>query len=209
VCHSGIGVISNYWYAADGGRNNPDNVMPRAYDKIGTNSLENFPGPVAPNVTSWDFDKFKPDLVVLNLGTNDTEYINWNKGIHSAARRTEFKEGYVQFLKNIRAKNPNAKLLCTIGLMSAADIFSLIEQAVADYHAETGESDSTIAAFELPAQNTGGGNIGTDWHPLENSNAAAAKALVTRLETFMGWTKDAEVLDKEEDLIALGRAVYN
>ena len=210
VCHSGIGIISNYG-TNNGDKNNPNGVMPIIYDKIGarTNpSGETFPGGVTSLSLTWDFNKFQPDLIVINLGTNDREYIRWSGNAHSTERGNEFVAGYVAFLKDIRTKNPNAKLLCTINLMEANDIWPLVQRAVEDYKTETGESDSNITAFRLPAQNTSwnssidANNIGTDWHPLENSNATAAIALVTEIERFMSWVKDADVLEEEETLFA-------
>jgi len=211
VCYSGIGVISNYGTQSNGDKNNPGGVMPIIYDKIGSRtnpSGETFPGGVTPLSLTWDFTKFQPALIVINLGTNDREYIRWSGNAHSTERGNEFVAGYVAFLKDIRTKNPNAKLLCTINLMEANDIWPLVQRAVEDYQTDTGEGDSNITAFRLPAQNTswnstiGAQNIGTDWHPLENSNATAAIALVTEIERFMNWTKNANVLEEEETLFA-------
>jgi lysophospholipase L1-like esterase len=207
VCVSGIGIISNG--VQNNGNKNTNNVMPLIYDKTGSQTYlgeERLPGGLTPLSQVWDFNKFQPDIVVINLGTNDNGYVTWSNKTHITARGNEFAEGYVKFLKDIRAKNPNAKILCTINLMSAEDIWPYIQKAVSDYKAQTGENDSNIAAFKLPAQDVGwngvtGTNIGTDWHPLENSNVKAAKALVTEIERFTGWTNN-DVLENEADLFA-------
>ncbi len=50
----------------------------------------------------WDFGRYTPSAVVINLGTNDKSH-----GVSGA----DFQARYVTFLTRIRAKFPNAKLL--------------------------------------------------------------------------------------------------
>jgi lysophospholipase L1-like esterase len=50
----------------------------------------------------WDFARYTPDAVVINLGTNDKSH-----GVSSA----DFQAKYTTFLQRIRGKFPNAKLL--------------------------------------------------------------------------------------------------
>jgi lysophospholipase L1-like esterase len=209
ACFSGIGVISNVGTKQNGDKNtNGNDVMPAIYSQLGSHThigTEKFQGGLAPVSLDWDFAQFQPDLVVLNLGSNDVSYVTWGPtwGAYKAARGAEFKAGYLAFLKDIRAKNPNAKILCTINLMVVPDdIWSLIGEAVNAYKAETGETNSNIVAFRLPAMNNSTDSYGTHFHPSEVSNVRAAKALVTEIERFMSWTKSAEVLDKEETLFA-------
>ncbi|MFA5659273.1 MAG: GDSL-type esterase/lipase family protein, partial [Oscillospiraceae bacterium] len=95
------------------------------------NSLGKFDGELALPDVSWDFS-FKPDLIVINLGQNDISYCT-GKPEHEA----EFMNAYSDFLKQIRNANPNAKILCTLGIMGNS-LFDEIELAVSNYSAETG-----------------------------------------------------------------------
>lgn len=51
---------------------------------------------------AWDFSRYTPEAVVINLGTNDRS--------HSVSG-PDFQAKYITFLRNIRAKYPQAKLL--------------------------------------------------------------------------------------------------
>jgi hypothetical protein len=50
---------------------------------------------------SWDFSRYQANAIVINLGTNDVGH-----GVTAA----QFGAAYVQFLKDIRARRPNATL---------------------------------------------------------------------------------------------------
>jgi lysophospholipase L1-like esterase len=49
--------------------------------------------------SNWDFSRYQANAVVINLGTNDKSH-----GVST----TDFQNGYVAFLKTVRAKYPNA-----------------------------------------------------------------------------------------------------
>ncbi|GAA1615999.1 GDSL-type esterase/lipase family protein [Actinoplanes couchii] len=50
----------------------------------------------------WDFRRFRPDVVVVNIGTNDVGH-----GVSSA----DFRVAYEDFLADVRADNPRATIL--------------------------------------------------------------------------------------------------
>jgi lysophospholipase L1-like esterase len=55
-----------------------------------------------PNGPAWDFSRYQPDAVVINLGTNDKGY-----GMDAAT----FQSTYITFLQNIRARYPQTTIL--------------------------------------------------------------------------------------------------
>jgi lysophospholipase L1-like esterase len=50
---------------------------------------------------AWDFSRYRADAVVINLGTNDVGH---------SVTAAQFGAAYLQFLKDIRARRPNAVL---------------------------------------------------------------------------------------------------
>ncbi len=174
VSVSGIGVISNYTGA---GSKNDENVMPKYYEKLAY-SWASFGDWTSPAKVEWDFSKFQPDAVVINLGTNDSSYV-----AHDTTRELEFVDGYVDFMKQIRKKNPEATIFCTLGIMGA-DLYPQIEQAVEKYRAQTG--DKKVTAMEFDSQQMSDG-ICVDWHPSEKTNTKAAAKLTAYVKSVMGW----------------------
>ena len=173
VACSGFGIISGYTSS----ELNSLQTIPQYYDNIGF-SWYPFPDNTNSTDIAWDFAKFQPDVVVVNLGTNDNSYCGSNE-----SRKAEYVEGYVDFLKDIRAKNPNATIFCTLGIMGQ-ELFPQIEEAVAQYTAET--NDTNITSFEFDVQQVSD-TICVDWHPSEKTHQKAANALTDYINYVMGW----------------------
>ncbi len=64
----------------------------------------------------WGFDQSKPDVIVLNLGTNDATVIDFNEDNIRGIQK--FEEDYYQFLKMLRDKNGTQPwIICALGSM--------------------------------------------------------------------------------------------
>ncbi len=63
------------------------------------------------NSSAYKF-KFKPNVVVINLGTNDAAYIQTHPEYES-----RFTEDYYTLLSTVRMKNPSAYIVCLYGMM--------------------------------------------------------------------------------------------
>lgn len=170
VSWSGIGVYS---CSCEEGAERPkdDWLMPMiyGYTDMGTEN--------ALGITEhrpWDFGGFAPDIIVVNLGTND--YI-FTKEI--AERKAAFKAAYVKFLALIREKNPSVPILCTMGMMGR-ELCPEIEAAVG----ETG--DGSIYAFPLAEQLPEDG-IGSEQHPNTVTHKKAAETLAGKISEITGW----------------------
>lgn len=174
VSFSGYGIISGY--SGDGNKK-PEQLVPDFYDKMGNSGGAYFGDFVAQD-TAWDFSKRQPDVVVINLGTNDASYVKGN-----AAKKEEFTTAYVAFIKQVREKNPDASVFCTLGIMGA-DLYSCIEDAVGRYTSETG--DAKVYAMKFDTQNAADG-IAADWHPSEKTHEKAAEKLSAKIKEVMGW----------------------
>ncbi|MBR1891018.1 MAG: Ig-like domain-containing protein [Clostridia bacterium] len=59
---------------------------------------------------------FKPDVVVLNFGLNDANYLNWGttNGVGAEGKAKKFYNAYVNMIKAFKAVNPSVRIiLCT------------------------------------------------------------------------------------------------
>ena len=111
--------------------------------------------------TPWEFDRFKPDAIVVNLGTNDAFRISVAGG--GAGEELHFKKRYTAFLHTLRKYNgPDPVLACTLGPMNYF-LYNVMEKAVSDYQNETG--DTRVFCLKFGAINPWGEGSGGLGHP--------------------------------------------
>lgn len=171
---SGYGVISGY---TDNGEKKPEQAIPQYYESLGF-SYGSFGGN-KPQSLSWDFNEFKPEAVVINLGTNDDSYCQ-----SDSDKQNEFIQAYVEFLKKVRENNPDAHIFCTVGIMGGR-IYSSVEEAYIIYMRETGDENISVMRFDQ--QNGAEDGLAADWHPTEKTHQKAADALSAEIKAVMGW----------------------
>ena len=173
VSLSGYGIISGY--VNEGEPQKPEQTIPQYYEKLGF-SYGKFLGRT-PAEVNWTFER-QPDLIVINLGTNDDSYT-----LDFADRQETYRAAYTEFLKLVRSKNPQVKILCTLGIMGRR-LFPFVEKAVAAYSKETG--DQNIACMEFDEQLASDGYT-ANWHPTAVTHGKAAEKLTGFIRELMGW----------------------
>ena len=173
VSLSGYGIISGY--IEEGHPKKEDQALPPYYDRLAYSEGE-YMGKIPQNI-QWDFRR-QPDLVVINLGTNDDSYTQ-----DFPDRQEEYRIAYIDFLKLVRSRNPQAKLLCTLGIMGDR-LFPVIESAIDAYRAET--KDCNISAMKFDEQLPEDG-YAADWHPTAVTHKKAADKLAAEIRRLMEW----------------------
>ena len=162
---SGIGITVS-WFPL---------VMPEMYDRLDATD---------PN-SKWDFSKYTPDLVVINLFQNDSWIVNMHDNDQFKAKfgttppTPEFIiNAYREFVKSIRSKYPKAQILCILGSMDATKAGSpwpgYIEKAVSVLN------DKKIYTHFIPYKNT-------DGHPSAKEQQAMADDLIRFIDGNIRW----------------------
>lgn len=169
VSISGWGIISGY---SGDGTKKADSVLPKYYDKVGF-SWGGYVNGIVPQQIDWEFKNFESDFIVVNLGTNDNSYV---KGDSKKTR--EYIDGYIKFLYQIREKNPNSYIICSLGIMGR-DLCPAVEKAVEEYKSACG--DSKVSALRFNDQLASDG-YGADWHPSEKTHEKAGKLLTEKIK---------------------------
>ncbi len=174
VSISGYGIISGY---TNGDKKISAQTIPQYYEKMGF-SYNSFAETEKPESIDWDFSEFVPEVVVINLGTNDESYCK-----SYADRKEEYRDAYIEFIKKVREKNPDATIICALGIMGAG-LYPTVEEAVNNYQEETG--DQNVYSFRLTPQD---GSLGyaADWHPTAATHDKAAEELSAKIKEIMGW----------------------
>lgn len=172
VSFSGYGIITGY--SNDGETKATAQQVPKYYTKLGHSWAAN--GSFKPAEVDWDFSERQPDIIIINLGTNDDSY---TKDIQE--RQEEYSAAYSEFLKTVRANNPNAKIVCALGIMTDR-LFPYVQKAVDNYTAETGDSNISTLKFDVQIPADG---YSADWHPSVKTHEKASQKLADYLKTLI------------------------
>ena len=167
VSYSGHGIVSGY---TDNGEREVTMLVPPVYRQFAKTygSSKGYYSEERP----WDFTRFVPDIVVINLGTNDDSYTG-----DDPERAQEYIGGYVSFLKVVRECNPGAHIVCALGAMGDR-LYPAMEEAVRRFRETTGEEH--ISTCHLTPQDGSTGYV-ADFHPTERTHERAARELVEHM----------------------------
>jgi len=168
VSWSGIGIISCY---VDIDQNCPrtEILMPLLYpytDKSLSLRLN-----AEPEI--WPACNFKPDIVVINLGTNDASYTRQKE-----ERVCSFISGYRQLLENVHRDSPSASIAACLGVMGQ-DLCDAVENAVSLFKNDFPKVQVSVLKFDVQDEKDG---IGADWHPSAKTHKKLAQKLVIHLK---------------------------
>ncbi len=168
ISWSGNGIVSHYVDESINEPRNDEALMPELY------YYEDFSADLrrSKNRADYikrDFTAYQPQLIIINLGTNDGSYTR-----NIPARDRSFVNGYVKFLCQIREVNLDANILCTVGLMRQ-ETNALVKEAVERVNAF---GDNKVFFKEAFLQNGEVDGIGADWHPTESTQKKFAEYLL-------------------------------
>ena len=152
IAWSGIGVYRSYSAS--------DPTMPQRYDY----SIPN-------DSTAWDFSLYQPNVVVINLGTND--FSNGNPG-------QPYIDAYVNFVKHVRSKYAAANFILID--MYGGDRLMAINNVVTALKSGGEQKVETLSFSSVPNNNTA-----CNQHPNTSAQAAMGALLAARLQTLLGW----------------------
>lgn len=165
VARSGIGIYRNY----AGPKNGNENCMPNEYDYT----------QLYDHSEAWDFERFTPDVVCINLGTNDTSTEPYDYKL--------LEEAYRNFLKKVRGHYPKAKIVYLTGTMMSGKALEDVKKALNKVVAEANKAgDKEVYRFDMTPQN-GDLGMGADWHPSLWQQEKMAGELTAYLRSLMKW----------------------
>ena len=176
VARSGIGAYRNY----DGPKTgNPDSNMPVQYEYTGYAWKPELRKEPTFLQEKWDFNRYQPDVVCINLGTNDLSTPNYDLSL--------LKQGYQKLLKMVRQHNPKAKIVFLTGSMLYHQELQLAKQLLDEVTAEAQKAgDKEVYRFDMAPIN-GNKYYGNDWHPNIYQDEKMAGELTAYLLKLMNW----------------------
>lgn len=165
VARSGIGIYRNYAGPKTGNRNS----MPAMYDQT-LFGVQN---------EQWNFANYTPDVVCVNLGTNDTSTDPYDRHLLESA--------YKNFLTTLRSNYPKAKIVFLTGSMLTGQRLEHVKYALDNVVREArNRGDKEVYRFDMSWQ-TGDLGLGADYHPSIWQQEKMAGELTSYLRSLMGW----------------------
>ena len=123
----------------------------------------------------WNFQSNIPDVVVINLGTND---------FASNVEPGNFIQAYLQFIQEVRSHYPTAYILCVagphnVGLRSIESVEQVVNTRV-----QEGDARISLCILALEPDD---GLEGVDGHPSAKAHRLAAADLAACIREKMHW----------------------
>jgi lysophospholipase L1-like esterase len=166
VARSGIGAYRNYGEAKTG---SPKYNMPAQYEYTLYNDQSE----------RWDFSRYVPQVVCINLGTNDLSTNNYDVNL--------LKQGYQKLLGQVRTNNPKAKIVFLCGSMLQGKELEIARKIMDEVTEEAHRAgDAEVYRFDFTPQ-TGELKYGADWHPSIWQHEKMAGELTAYLRKLMQW----------------------
>ena len=176
VARSGIGAYRNYGEAKTG---SPRSCMPVQYEYTGYAWDLKLRDEASFLSEKWDFNRYQPDVVCINLGTNDLSTNNYDLEL--------LKQGYQKLLKLVRQHNPKAKIVFLTGSMLYNQELKEACQLLDDITAEAKKAgDKEVYSFDM-SPISGDAFYGNDYHPNIYQDEKMAAELTAYLQKLMGW----------------------
>ena len=164
IARSGIGAYRNYAGPKTG---SPADNMPAQYEHTLYNNQSE----------RWDFSRWQPDIVCINLGTNDLSTEPYDTNL--------LKQGYQRLLGQVRTNNPKAKIVFLCGSMLNGNVLDICKKILNEVTDEAHKAgDKQVYRFDFSPQD-GSLGYGTDWHPSLERHQKMADELTPFLRQLM------------------------
>ena len=162
ICSGGHGIYIN----GDGSQNY---LLPFVYDRTGTQSS---------SVVAWDHGKWHPEIVVVNLGTNDF--------VSGKNDSTQFVNATVDFVRKIRSYHPEAKVVLLDGPMLTGDYMVRCRRYL-DVAKSVLEKEGVSGLYRFSFEPKGESSTGVYFHPNKKEALEDAESLSAWIRSEFGW----------------------
>ncbi len=164
VCaRSGIGLYRNYAGKI------PDEIMPNIFPHTFYSTTGEL----------WDFSRYQPDVVCVNLGCNDTSLGKYDKSM--------LADAFKRFTKTLRNCYPNAKIVYLIGAIPESKRLADIRDAqLAAIEDAATQGDHEVYRMDFTPDD-GSLGMGSQGHPSMRRQALMGEELTAFLRQLMEW----------------------
>jgi lysophospholipase L1-like esterase len=167
VAHSGQGVVRNYGYKD---KVSPDGTMPRRFNRV----FDEKEQPL------WDYSRWKPDLVVINLGTNDFS-------TQPYPDKEVFIAGYNKLINEVLRQYGEIPVFCVVGPMIDEPCYSYVKEMVESFRSENQKKNVFFVGIPTYLMDPEK-DLGSDTHPNYQGQRKMAAHVLPVISSVLGWS---------------------
>jgi len=161
---SGIGMMVS-WF---------DFIMPQYFDQLSAAGNNN---------SKWDFSQWQPEVVVVNLGQNDSWLIDNEKSLDPAPTERDIIDAYKSFMLELQSAYPKAKFISALGSMDATKAerkhwVGYLKTAISELNKQNNHHPIDFIAFDF---------TGYQGHPRIAQHIQNADKLSAKIKSLMQW----------------------
>ncbi len=182
-------ISQSGWGIRSGWDNDPRHVMPDVYEQICGPACGEMNGSLGAGLEN-DFSAWRPDAVIVNLGSNDVSAMNqpeWRgddgrtfRQLNTAQGLDMIEDSAAAFLRTLRKRNPSARLVWAYGMVGD-QLRPQLERAVERVRRESG--DGRVYYLPLPAMTVE--TVGAREHPGTLCHKMAAETVAKFLREIL------------------------
>ncbi len=172
IAHSGMGVVRNYGYKE---KVSP-NAMPDRFNRVFDEK----------ELPIWNFSKWKPDVVVINLGTNDFS-------TQPFPDKAVFKAGYEKLINEVKKQYGDVPVFCVVGPMTDEPCYSYVKEMVEDFRSVYQRKNVYFVGIPTYLMNPEK-DLGSDTHPNYSGQRKMAAHVLSVISSILEWEYDGKEL---------------
>ncbi|MBW8333874.1 MAG: endoglucanase [Prolixibacteraceae bacterium] len=170
IAHSGMGVVRNYGYKE---KVSP-NAMPDRFNRVFDEK----------ELPLWNFRLWKPDVVVINLGTNDFS-------TQPFPDKAVFKAGYEKLIDEVKKQYGEVPVFCIVGPMTDEPCYSYVKELVEDFRSVYQRKNVYFVGIPTYLMDPEK-DFGSDSHPNYSGQRKMAAHVLPVISSILEWDYDGK-----------------
>ena len=128
------------------------------------------------NEPKWKMDSYVPDMVVINLGTND---LYRGKEQKPALTKENYLEAYRKMITRLKGAYPKVQIIASIGPMA--------HKPITEWLPDLDNEFDDVHFIDFPGYGEHPQDIGGHWHPSNSKMQKMADQLTSEIKKVMKW----------------------